>query len=104
MCFDATRGGLCEIINDHDAAWILRKGIAHGCLCAYSLQHKCRFTRGSDTFRVSEDTTGKRRLAARLNAGYVQTALQRMLLGSQNIATRDKQGIGHRQNQSCIVP
>ena len=26
-----------------------------------------------------------------------------MLLGSQNIATRDKQGIGHRQNQSCIV-
>ncbi len=26
MCFDATRGVLCEIINDHDAAWILRKG------------------------------------------------------------------------------
>ena len=39
-----------------------------------------------------------------INAGYVQTALQRMLLGSQNIATRDKQGIGYRQNQSCIVP
>lgn len=103
MRFDAARGGLGEVIDDHDAAWILRKGIAHGCLCAYSLQHKCRFTRGSDTFRVSEDTTGKRRFAARLNAGYVETALQRMLLGRQDIAARDEQGIDHRLHQRGVV-
>ena len=85
-----------EVINDHDAAWILRERIAHGCLGTHRLQHKCRFPRGSDTFRVSEDTTGKRRFAARLNTGYVQTALQRMLLGSQDIARETRKGIGHR--------
>ena len=75
MRFDGARGGLGEVVDDHDAAWILRKGIAHGCLCAHRLEHESRLARGSDAFGVSEDTTGKRRFAARLNAGYVETAL-----------------------------
>ena len=75
MRFDGTRGGMGEVVDDDHTSRVLRKRVAHGCFCAHRLQHKCRFTWGSDTFRVSEDTTGKRRFAARLNAGYVETAL-----------------------------
>lgn len=42
-------------------------------------------------------------LAVRLNAGYVENALQRMLFGSQDIAARDKQGIGNRLCQRGVI-
>ena len=38
-----------------------------------------------------------------MNAGYVENALQRMLFGSQDIAARDKQGIGNRLCQRGVI-